>query len=55
MSVSYFDDILMQHISAINSLQDDIIIPNTGRTQSLVETAGLAKENDASIIDIATD
>ncbi len=52
--VVYFDDILMQRMSAINSCQGDvvIVISHTGRTKSLVEVAHLAKENDATVIGI---
>jgi len=52
--VVYFDDILMQRMSAINSRQGDvvIVISHTGRTKSLVEVAHLAKENDATVIGI---
>jgi RpiR family carbohydrate utilization transcriptional regulator len=52
--VIYFDDILMQRMSAINSNQGDvvIVISHTGRTKSLVEVAHLAKENDATVIGI---
>ncbi|PCH96143.1 MAG: transcriptional regulator HexR [Gammaproteobacteria bacterium] len=54
--VVYFDDILMQRMSAINSRQGDvvIVISHTGRTKSLVEVAILAKENDATVIGITT-
>ena len=54
--VVYFDDILMQRMSAINSRQGDvvIVISHTGRTKSLVEVASLAKENDATVIGITT-
>jgi len=52
--VIYFDDILMQRMSAINSSQGDvvIVISHTGRTKALVEVASLAKENDATVIGI---
>ncbi|WP_448211657.1 MurR/RpiR family transcriptional regulator [Colwellia sp. MEBiC06753] len=55
--VVYFDDILMQRMSAINSRQGDvvIVISHTGRTKSLVEVAALAKENDATVIGITTE
>ena len=55
--VVYFDDILMQRMSAINSNQGDvvIIISHTGRTKSLVEVASLAKENDATVIGITSE
>jgi RpiR family transcriptional regulator, carbohydrate utilization regulator len=54
--VVYFDDILMQRMSAINSSQGDvvIVISHTGRTKSLVEVAHLAKENDATVIGITS-
>lgn len=54
--VVYFDDILMQRMSAINSCQGDVVvlISHTGRTKSLVEVASLAKENDATVIGITT-
>ena len=54
--VVYFDDILMQRMSAINSRQGDVVvvISHTGRTKSLVEVASLAKENDATVIGITT-
>ncbi len=54
--VVYFDDILMQRMSAINSRQGDvvIVISETGRTKSLIEVASLAKENDATVIGITT-
>jgi len=55
--VVYFDDILMQRMSAINSQQGDVVvlISHTGRTKSLVEVAQLAKENDATVIGITTE
>jgi len=55
--VAYFDDILMQRMSAINSQQGDVVIliSHTGRTKSLVEVAALAKENDATVIGITSD
>jgi len=55
--VVYFDDILMQRMSAINSRQGDVVvvISHTGRTKSLVEVASLAKENDATVIGITTE
>lgn len=54
--VTYFDDILMQRMSAINSAKDDIliVISHTGRTKVLVEIAHLAKENNATVIGITT-
>jgi RpiR family carbohydrate utilization transcriptional regulator len=52
--VVYFDDILMQRMSAINSQQGNVVvlISHTGRTKSLVEVAHLAKENGATVIGI---
>lgn len=52
--VIYFEDILMQRVSAINSDQGDVVvlISYTGRTKSLVEVAYLAKENNATVIGI---
>ena len=54
--VVYFDDILMQRMSAINSQQGDVVvvISHTGRTKSLVDVANLARENDATVIGITT-
>ena len=54
--VVYFDDILMQRMSAINSRQGDVVvvISHTGRTKSLVDVASLARENDATVIGITT-
>lgn len=52
--VVYFEDILMQRVSAINSNEGDVVvlISYTGRTKSLVEVAHLAKENNATVIGI---
>jgi len=52
--VVYFDDILMQRMSAINSRQGDVVvlISHTGRTKPLIEVASLARENDATVIGI---
>ena len=57
MPVIYFDDILMQRMSAINSQQGDvvIVISHTGKTKSLIEVASLAKKNDATVIGITTE
>ena len=54
--VVYFDDILMQRMSAINSRQGDVIvaISHAGRTESLIEIATIAKNNDATVIGITT-
>ncbi|TDB54250.1 MurR/RpiR family transcriptional regulator [Photorhabdus khanii] len=50
--VIYFDDIVMQRMSCINSAEGDVVvlISHTGRTKSLVEAAQLARENDAAVI-----
>ncbi|WP_371379256.1 MurR/RpiR family transcriptional regulator [Thalassotalea aquiviva] len=52
--VVYFEDILMQRMSSINSQQGDVVvlISHTGRTKSQVEVAQIAKENDAIVIGI---
>ncbi|TRX56818.1 MurR/RpiR family transcriptional regulator [Thalassomonas sp. M1454] len=52
--VIYFDDILMQRMSSINSSQGDVVvvISHTGRTKPLVEVAHIARENDAIVIGI---
>ncbi|QCR35973.1 MurR/RpiR family transcriptional regulator [Nissabacter sp. SGAir0207] len=50
--VVYFDDIVMQRMSCMNSSEGDVVvlISHTGRTKSLVELAQLARENDATVI-----
>ena len=52
--VVYFEDVLMQRMSAINSQQGDVVvmISHTGRTKSSVEIAQIARENDAIVIGI---
>ncbi|WNC70468.1 MurR/RpiR family transcriptional regulator [Thalassotalea psychrophila] len=52
--VIYFDDVLMQRMSSINSSQGDVVvvISHTGRTKPLVEVAAIARENDAIVIGI---
>ncbi|WP_323837116.1 MurR/RpiR family transcriptional regulator [Photorhabdus africana] len=54
--VIYFDDIVMQRMSCINSAEGDVVvlISHTGRTKSLVEAAQLARENDAIVIAITS-
>ncbi|WP_445493593.1 MurR/RpiR family transcriptional regulator [Photorhabdus sp. SF281] len=54
--VIYFDDIVMQRMSCINSAEGDVVmlISHTGRTKSLVEAAQLARENDATVIAITS-
>ncbi|MDR3434468.1 MAG: MurR/RpiR family transcriptional regulator [Rouxiella aceris] len=54
--VIYFDDIVMQRMSCMNSGEGDVVvlISHTGRTKSLVELAHLARENDATVIAITS-
>ncbi|WP_034915391.1 MurR/RpiR family transcriptional regulator [Erwinia sp. 9145] len=54
--VIYSDDIVMQRMSCINSAETDVIvlISHTGRTKSLVELAGLARENGATVLAITS-
>ncbi|HFT7665835.1 TPA: MurR/RpiR family transcriptional regulator [Serratia marcescens] len=50
--VVYFDDIVMQRMSCMNSGEGDVVvlISHTGRTKNLVEMAHLARENDATVL-----
>lgn len=54
--VVYFDDIVMQRMSCMNSGEGDVVvlISHTGRTKNLVEMAHLARENDATILAITS-
>ncbi|KAA9001687.1 MurR/RpiR family transcriptional regulator [Affinibrenneria salicis] len=54
--VIYFDDLVMQRISCMNSGEGDVVvlISHTGRTKNLVEMAHLARENDATVIAITS-
>ncbi|MGL9738954.1 MurR/RpiR family transcriptional regulator [Serratia sp. (in: enterobacteria)] len=54
--VVYFDDIVMQRMSCMNSSEDDVVvlISHTGRTKNLVEMAHLARENDATVLAITS-
>ncbi|KAB8307100.1 MULTISPECIES: MurR/RpiR family transcriptional regulator [Rahnella] len=54
--VVYFDDIVMQRMSCMNSSEGDVVvlISHTGRTKNLVELAHLARENDATVIAITS-
>jgi RpiR family transcriptional regulator, carbohydrate utilization regulator len=54
--VVYFDDIVMQRMSCMNSSEGDVVvlISHTGRTKNLVELAQLARENDATVIAITS-
>lgn len=55
--VIYFDDIVMQRMSCINSTEGDVIvlISHTGRTKALVDMARLARDNDATVIAITSE
>ncbi|MBP2849700.1 MurR/RpiR family transcriptional regulator [Dickeya oryzae] len=55
--VVYFDDLVMQRMSCMNSGEGDVVvlISHTGRTKSLVEMARLARENDATVIAITSE
>lgn len=55
--VIYFDDIVMQRMSCINSSEGDVIvlISHTGRTKALVDMAQLARHNDATVIAITSE
>lgn len=52
--VVYFEDILMQRMSCMNSTDGDVVvlISHTGRTKSLVEIAQIARSNDATVVGI---
>lgn len=54
--VVYFEDILMQRMSCMNSCEDDVVvlISHTGRTKSLVEIAQIARANDATVVGITS-
>ncbi|GAA5214586.1 MurR/RpiR family transcriptional regulator [Corallincola platygyrae] len=54
--VVFFEDVLMQRMSCINSTEGDVVvlISHTGRTKSLVELARLARESDATVIAITS-
>jgi len=54
--VVYFEDILMQRMSCMNSDEDDVVvlISHTGRTKSLVEIAHIARANDATVVGITS-
>nr|WP_314265864.1 MurR/RpiR family transcriptional regulator [uncultured Moellerella sp.] len=55
--VTYFDDIVMQRMSCINSSEGDVLvlISHTGRTKALVDMAHVARENDAVVIAITSE
>lgn len=52
--VVYFDDVVMQRMSCMNSTEHDVVvlISHTGRTKSLVELAKIARLNDATVVGI---
>ncbi|MET1218928.1 MAG: MurR/RpiR family transcriptional regulator, partial [Glaciecola sp.] len=52
--VMYFEDIVMQRMSTMNSQVGDVIvlISHTGRTKTLVEIAQIARANDATVVGI---
>ncbi|CAI8220524.1 MAG: HTH-type transcriptional regulator HexR [Glaciecola sp. HTCC2999] len=52
--VVYFEDIVMQRMSTMNSGDGDVIvlISHTGRTKSLVEIAQIGRANDATVVGI---
>lgn len=54
--VVYFDDILMQRMSCMNSSEGDVVIfiSHTGRTKNLVDVASIARSNDATVIGITS-
>jgi len=54
--IVYFDDIVMQSMSCMNSTEGDVVvlISHTGRTKNLVEMAHLARDNDATVIAITS-
>ncbi len=55
--VTYFDDIVMQRMSCINSSEGDVLvlISHTGRTKALVDMARVTRENDAVVIAITSE
>lgn len=54
--VIYFEDIVMQRMSCMNSSEGDVVIfiSHTGRTKSLVDVAQIARANDATVIGITS-
>ncbi|MFP1808553.1 MurR/RpiR family transcriptional regulator [Lonsdalea quercina] len=55
--VAYFDDVVMQRMSCMNSSEGDVLvlISHTGRTKTLVDMARIARENDATVIAITSE
>ncbi|MFQ3220355.1 MAG: RpiR family carbohydrate utilization transcriptional regulator [Paraglaciecola sp.] len=54
--IVYFEDILMQRMSCMNSCEGDVVvlISHTGRTKSMVEIAQIARSNDATVVGITS-
>ena len=54
--VIYFEDIVMQRMSCMNSTEGDVVIfiSHTGRTKSLVDVAQIARANDATVVGITS-
>ncbi|MDR0807476.1 MAG: MurR/RpiR family transcriptional regulator [Enterobacteriaceae bacterium] len=54
--VIYFNDIVMQRMSCMNSNQGDVVvlISHSGRTKSMVELAEIAQSNGATVIAITS-
>ncbi|MGB3724255.1 MAG: MurR/RpiR family transcriptional regulator [Glaciecola sp.] len=54
--VVYFEDILMQRMSCMNSQEGDVVIfiSHTGRTKNLVDVAHIARANDATVVGITS-
>ncbi|MBL4630963.1 MAG: MurR/RpiR family transcriptional regulator [Paraglaciecola sp.] len=54
--IVYFEDIIMQRMSCMNSGEGDVVvlISHTGRTKSLVEIAQIARANDATVMGITS-
>ncbi|OSM96088.1 MurR/RpiR family transcriptional regulator [Lonsdalea populi] len=55
--VAYFDDVVMQRMSCMNSGEGDVVvlISHTGRTKTMVDMARIARENDATVIAITSE
>lgn len=55
--VIYSDDIVMQRMSCMNCCEEDVVvlISHTGRIESLVELAQLAREKDAVVLAITSE
>lgn len=55
--VVYFEDIVMQRMSTMNSTEGDVVvlISHTGRTKSLVEIAQIARSNHSTVVGITAE